>query len=145
MRSALVAILALAAAGAATAGEPPAGRRIAMGELFVYRDVMDQALMPLMPLPERVVREGLCPGLTPAPDGRLYQYKTEVRFVPLSRREETWRVAELRLANPSGCAAMDDVVKTVLTEAVPRFVEPRRTPAADQWIALPAIALRIIE
>lgn len=109
----------------------------------MYTDAMQKALQPLAPLAGKVVREGLCPQLVAGTNGTLYAYQPEVKFSVKRRSDQSWNVDDVRFANPSGCAALDDETRLILLEALPKFIEPRIDADGNGWLRTPRIQLSL--
>lgn len=134
-----VALLAAGSAGAQNAG------RAALGEVWVYPVMFEQALRPLAPLPGRMMRENLCPGLKPDDKGLLHKYEVDVKMRTRGYQAERWEVEDLKILNPSGCAPMDDEFARFMRTAVPEFAEPRKDLDKNGWTRIPDIQLRIVD
>ncbi len=116
-----------------------------MGELWVWPELFGQALAPLAGIGARAVREGLCPGLAPGPDGVLHSYALEARFRVRGVSNRRVEVTELRVVNPSGCAPLDAEVSRFMAGAIPEFAEPRADSDGDGWFRIPRIMLRVTD
>jgi hypothetical protein len=119
--------------------------RAALGETWVYPMKFEQALAPLAPLSGKAVREGLCPGLVADKDDVIHNYDFEARFKQRGVENRRWEVTELKLANPSSCAALDEQVATRMKAAIPEFAEPRVDADKNGWTKIPRIQLKMTE
>lgn len=137
--------LAMLGAGFALLLAAPAAATVrrAMGELWAYPELFQQALAPLADLAGRVVREGSCPGLVPGADGLLHAYAFEARFRMRGMSNRRHEVTELRTLNPSGCAWLDAEMVRFMTGAIPEFAEPRADSDGNGWYRIPRILLRV--
>ncbi len=146
MKHVIMALGALIAVPVAAQGVPVTGSgKAALGEVWVWPVMFQQALAPLAPLSGRVVREGLCPDIRVGDDRVLYKYDVEAKFRSRGVENKRWEVRDLRIVNPSGCAAMDAEVATLMRQAVPQFAEPREDSDKNGWTRIPRIELRVVD
>ena len=141
-----VAFLGLLGPSAALAQSNMYSGRKALGEVWVYPSMFEQALTPLAPLTERATKGGLCPGIRPGPDHVIHSYDIDVKMKAkgnsLNRR---WEVQELKLVNPSGCEALDAEVAALMKQAIPQFAEPRKDLDGNGWTRIPRIQLQQVD
>jgi len=139
--------LAIAASTALAMLASPAlaSGRAALGEVWVYPVMFEQALAPLAPLSGKIVREGLCPNLTPDVENVLHTFTFEARMKSRGVEEKRWTVAELRLLTPSGCAYLDTEVERLMREAIPQFAEPRVDSDKNGWTRIPRIQMKVVD
>lgn len=144
MRMLTLFLLLLAAPAAAQApGDALLGPRRASAEVWLYTDAMSAALQPLAPLAGKITREGSCPQLVVSETGALYVYQVEAKFSVKRRRDNSWKVDDVRFVNPSGCEALDAQAKLLLAEALPKFIEPRIDADGNGWLRVPRIQLAL--
>lgn len=122
-----------------------ASDRVASNEVYVYPAKFQQALTPLAPLSSRVARENLCPGLAIGDDGIIHNFDIDVKMKGKGVENRRYVVTDLRLANPSGCAALDTEMARMMRNAVAGFAEPNRDRDGDGWMRLPRIQLRVVD
>ena len=132
-------------ATAATAAPSARTGKAAVGEVWAYPVMFEQALRPLAPLSGRVVRENLCPNLPARDDGLLYKYSVDAKMKSRGFEEERWEVVDLKILNPSGCEAMDSEFARQMWAAIPQFAEPRQDTDKNGWTRIPDIELRVVE
>ncbi len=114
-----------------------------MNEVRVSPALFEQALMPLAPLSSKVARENLCPDLNIGNDGLIHNFDIDVKMQRKGVSNRRYVVTELRLVNPSGCAALDHEISRMMRTAAAGFAEPNRDQDGDGWLRLPRIQLRI--
>lgn len=136
----LLLIAALLSGGAAVAQG-----RAALGEVWVYPVMFQQALTPLAPLSGRVARENLCPTLPIGADKVIYTYSVDVKMKSRGVEEKRWEVTDLRLVNPSGCQVLDAEFAQLMRDAIPQFAEPRKDLDGNGWTRIPKIQLKVVD
>ncbi len=142
MKTILPAILLLSASAALAQGSG----RAALGEVWVYPVMFEQALRPLAPLSSRVMRENLCPNLKPDDKGLLYKYSLDAKMTSKGfKGSERLEVTDLKILNPSGCDQLDHEFLRQMKSAIPSFAEPRRDLDKNGWIRIPDIQLNVVE
>jgi hypothetical protein len=117
--------------------------RKAMAETWLWPELVPVALDPIGRMVPRLIADGTCPDLQVAADGRVHVYQVDVRMKKAGRTSERWWVEDLRINNPSSCAALDQQVADRLKAEAPVFVEPRIDANGDGWTRLPGIDLRV--
>lgn len=122
-----------------------ASDRVASNEVYVYPALFEQALKPLAPLSTRVARDNLCPDLVVGADGVIHNFDIDVKMQGKGVANRRYVVTDLRLANPSGCAALDQEMARMLRTAVAGFAEPNRDKDGDGWLRLPRIRLQLVD
>jgi hypothetical protein len=126
----------VAPAGAATI-------RKAMTETWLWPELVPVALDPIGRMVPRLIADGTCPELKVGEGGRVHVYEVDVRMKKAGRTSERWWVEDLRINNPSACAALDLKVAEMLKAEAPVFAEPRVDANKDGWTRLPGIDLRV--